>query len=396
MPFLKHVLELKPYVAQAPVERLQAELGVERIRKLASNEGAFGPVPAARTALFDLFDPDDLRRYPDSAAPELRAKLAALNGLAVENVVLGNGADELIRLAGMSVLQGGDNGIFPWPSFPSYVAACAATGAEARPVELKQDWRIDFDTLRAAVYPSTRIVYVCNPNNPTGLLSSREEIREFVGSLPDHVLCVLDEAYAEYAAGDDEPEGPQLIREGAQNLIVLRTFSKVYGLAGLRIGYAFGAPDVIAAIDRLRAIFNVGSMAQRAALASLDSQAEVWDRVEHVKTARTQIFKYLSLAGHKPLASRANFVFAEAAGGSGADIERRLLRLGVAVRELSGFGAPGAFRVTCGSDEENAFFGAAIDRLAQPGASSGGLRGASPETSPEVSRGGSPGASPGA
>jgi histidinol-phosphate aminotransferase len=363
VPFLPHVRELKPYVAQAPVERLQDELGVERIHKLASNEGAFGPVAAAREALFERFDPDDLRRYPDSAAPGLRAKLAALNGLQAGNVTLGNGADELIRLAAQSVLQSGDNGVFPWPSFPSYVQACAATGAEARPVDLIERWEIDFEALSAAIFPATRIVYLCNPNNPTGLLSPRERIREFITALPGHVLCVLDEAYAEYAAGDDEPEGPQLVREGAQNLLVLRTFSKVYGLAGLRIGYGLGSPDVIGAIERLRAIFNVNALAQRAALASLDAQAEVWDRVEHVRTARTQIFKYLSLAGHKPLASRANFVFAEAAGGSGADVEQRLLRLGVAVRELSGFGAPGAFRVTCGSDEENAFLGAALDRL---------------------------------
>lgn len=368
MPFKPYVNELKPYVAQAPVERLQDELGIATIHKLASNEGAFGPTPAARAALFESFDPDRLRRYPDSAAPELRQKIASLNGLDSENVVLGNGADELIRLTAQSVLETGDNGIFAWPSFPSYVAACAVTGAEARPVALRGDWQIDFEAMQAAVYPATRIVYLCNPNNPTGLLSSHELVREFIGALPPHVLCVLDEAYAEYAAGDDEPEGPQLIREGAENLIVLRTFSKVYGLAGLRIGYGLASPKVAAAIDRVRAIFNVNSLAQHAALAALEDQAEVWRRVDHAKEARGQIFKYLTLAGHKPLASRANFVFAEAAAGSGADIERRLLRLGVAVRELSGFGAPGAFRVTCGSDEENAFFGAAIDRLAETSA----------------------------
>lgn len=365
MPFKPHVHQLKPYVAQAPVERLQSELGIEKIHKLASNEGAFGPTPSARAALFDDFDPDELRRYPDSAAPELREKIGSLLGLGGENVVLGNGADELIRLAAMAVLEAGDNGIFPWPSFPTYVAACASTGAEARPINLTADWEIDFDAMRAAIYPSTRIVYICNPNNPTGKLAPRGAIREFIAGLPDHVLCVLDEAYAEFASGDDEPEGPQLIREGAANLLVLRTFSKVYGLAGLRIGYGLGSPEVVSAVDRMRSIFNVNALAQCAALAALSDQAEVWGRVDHVKEARTQIFKYLSLAGHKPIASRTNFVFAEAAGGSGADVEKRLLRLGVAVRELSGFGAPGAFRVTCGTDEENAFFGAAIDRLSE-------------------------------
>jgi histidinol-phosphate aminotransferase len=365
MPFKPYINQLRPYVAQPPVERLQEELGIEKIHKLASNEGAFGPTPAARRAVFSELDPDQLRRYPDSAAPELRSKLASLCGLSAENVVLGNGADELIRLAAATVLEAGDNGVLPWPSFPSYLSAIAVTGAEPRPVELTAGWELDFEAMASAIFPATRIVYLCNPNNPTGLLSPRESIRDFIASLPAHVLCVLDEAYAEYAAGDDEPEGPQLIREGAENLLVLRTFSKVYGLAGLRVGYGLASPRVAAAIERVRAIFNVNAVAQVAALASLDGQAEVWRRVDHVKQARTQLFKYLSLAGHKPLASRANFVFAEAAAGSGADVERRLLRLGVAVRELSGFGAPGAFRVTCGSDEENAFFGAAIDRLSQ-------------------------------
>lgn len=365
MPFKPHVQALKPFVAQAPVERLQEELGIGTIHKLASNEGAFGPTSSAARAIFEDYDPRDLRRYPDSTAPELRAKIAALNGLSAEDVVLGNGADELIRLAAMTVLGPGDNGVFQWPSFPTYVAAIATTGAEPRAVNLTEDWEVDFEAISAAIYPSTRIVFLCNPNNPTGRLAPRESVRDFIGSLPDHVLCVLDEAYAEFASGDDEPEGPQLIREGFPRLLVLRTFSKVYGLAGLRIGYGLASPDVAQAVDKVRSIFNINSLAQRAALAALDDQAEVWERVDHAREARTQIFKYLSLAGHKPVASRTNFVFAEAAAGSGLDVEKRLMRLGVAVRELSGFGAPGAFRVTVGSDEENAFFGAAIDRLGQ-------------------------------
>lgn len=363
MPFRPHVKDLKPYVAQPPVERLKDELGLDHIFKLASNEGAFGPTPAARAALSAL-DHDELRRYPDSSAPELRAAIAAGHGLAAENVVLGNGADELIRLAGMAVLENGDNGVFPWPSFPTYVAACASTGAEARSVALTADWRVDFDALKDAIFPSTRIVYIANPNNPTGLLAPRADLRAFVDGLPGHVLCVLDEAYAEYAEGDDQPEGAQLVREGMPNVVVLRTFSKIHGLAGLRIGYGLAAPEAAGAIDRMRSIFNVNSIAQAAALASLGEGDEIARRAAHVKGARTQIFKWLALAGHRPLASRANFVFAEAAGGSGRDVEQDLLRLGVAVRALDGFGAPTAFRVTCGTDEENQYFAAALDRLA--------------------------------
>jgi histidinol-phosphate aminotransferase len=362
VPFKNYVQDIKPYVAQAPVERLQAELGLDKIYKLASNEGAFGPVDAARAVL--AADPDAMRRYPDSAMPELRAAIGARYALEASQVALGNGADELIRLIAMSVLESGDNAVFPWPSFPTYVSAVAAMGAEPRTVPLNADWSIDFDALFSAVYPATRLVYIANPNNPTGLLAPHVALRNFIDQLPPNVLCVLDEAYAEYAEGDDEPEGVQMVREGAENLVVLRTFSKVYGLAGLRIGYALGSADAISAIDKMRSIFNVNAMAQAAALASLPEEAEIARRVAQVKGARTQIFKWLALAGHKPLASRANFVFAEAAEGDGAVVEKRLLRLGVAVRELSGFGAPGAFRVTCGNDEENLYFAAAIDRLA--------------------------------
>lgn len=362
MPFKSFIKELRPYVAQAPVERLQSELGIDRIYKLASNEGAFGPVPAALEAL--SADLEELRRYPDSAAPDLKERIAALNGVGSDQVTLGNGADELIRHAALAVLEKGDNGIFPWPSFPTYVAACATAGAEPRPINLDENWHVDFDALEAAIFPTTRIVYIANPNNPTGLLAPRARLRSFVENLPPHVLCVLDEAYAEYADGDEEPEGMQLIRNGVPNLLVLRTFSKVYGLAGLRVGYGVGSSEVAQAVDRMRSIFNVNSQAQSAALASLDAGPEISRRVKHVHEARTRIFQWLALAGHKPLPSRANFVFAEAQGGSGADVEQRLLRLGVAVRALDGFGAPGAFRVTCGNDIENEYFAAAIDRMA--------------------------------
>lgn len=366
MPFLPHIKELKPYVAQAPVERLREELGLDHIHKLASNEGAFGPLPAVRRLILGA-DPDGLRRYPDSSAPELREAIASRYALKPENVALGDGADELIRLAALTVLENGDNGVFPWPSFPTYVAACATTGAEARPVPLAADRSVDLDALKAAIIPTTRIVYIANPNNPTGLLVPRADLRAFVEGLPAHVLCVLDEAYAEYAEGDDQPEGPQLVRDGTPNVIVLRTFSKIYGLAGLRIGYALAAAEAAAAIDRVRSIFNVNSIAQAAALTSLTEPGaddEIARRAAHVKGARMQIFKWLALAGHRPLPSRANFVFAEAQGGSGAEVERKLLQLGVAVRALDGFGAPEAFRVTCGDDAENQYFAAAVDRLA--------------------------------
>jgi histidinol-phosphate aminotransferase len=205
------------------MRELQAELGLQRIVKLASNEGAFGPLPAA-VAAFEA-SVGELNRYPDGGGLRLRETLAERHDLSLGQVVLGNGADELIRLCAVATLDAGDAAAFPWPSFPSYVAAAACSGAE--PVQVPLAGRaFDLDALLAAVRAArTKLIYLANPNNPTGRLLDPRDLRRFLAELPAGVLCVLDEAYAEYA--DPEPEGPQLLREGAARLCVLRKFSKV-------------------------------------------------------------------------------------------------------------------------------------------------------------------------
>ena len=279
MPLREALTQVQPYRPQRPMRELQAELGLERIVKLASNEGAFGPLPSA-VAAFEA-SVGELNRYPDGGGLKLREALAERHGVPVEQVVLGNGADELIRLCAVATLDGGDRAAFPWPSFASYVAAAACSGAEGDRVPLR-DRALDLDALlESARQPRTKLVYVANPNNPTGTLLDRAELRRFLGELPGGVLCVLDEAYAEYA--DEEPEGPALIREGAQPLCVLRTFSKVYGLAALRIGYALASPDVADALDRVRPVFNVNQPAQEAALASMNEREAVGLRVQHAR-----------------------------------------------------------------------------------------------------------------
>ncbi len=206
------------------------------------------------------------------------------------------------------------------------------------------------------------MVYLANPNNPTGTLLDRAELRAFLDALPPDVLCVLDEAYAEYA--DPEPGGPALLRDGLEPLCVLRTFSKVYGLAALRIGYALASPAVADALDRVRPVFNVNQPAQEAALASLHERDAVALRVEHARRARDFLFDALAVAGLEPLRSQANFVYADVPDGDGERLAHALLREGFVVRALTGFGAPGAIRVTCGTDEENQAFGEALRSLA--------------------------------
>jgi histidinol-phosphate aminotransferase len=351
VPLREALLRVQPYRPQRPMRELQRELGLERIVKLASNEGAFGPLPAA-VAAFEAAA-GELNRYPDAGGLRLREQLADLHGVAVEQVVLGNGADELIRLCAVATLDAGDVAAFPWPSFPSYVSAAACSGAEAVQVPVG-----DLDALRDA---GARLVYVANPNNPTGTLLDRVAVRDLLASLPDGVLCVLDEAYADYA--DPPPEGPALLREGFGPLCVLRTFSKVYGLAALRIGYALASPEVADALDRVRPVFNVNQPAQEAALASLHERDAVGVRVQHARDARGFLHDAMAAAGLEPLASQANFVYADVPGGDGEGLALALLREGFIVRALTGFGAPGAIRVTVGTNEENEDFAAALTRV---------------------------------
>jgi histidinol-phosphate aminotransferase len=358
VPLRTALAQVQPYRPQRPMAELQRELGLERIVKLASNEGAFGPLPSAVAAFEGAVA--ELNRYPDGGGVRLREALAERYGVPAEQVVLGNGADELIRLGAVATLDAGDAAVFPWPSFPSYVAAAACCGARAEQVPLARRG-FDLDAVLEACSRGAKLVYLANPNNPTGTLLEGPEVRRFLDDLPDGVLCVLDEAYAEYA--DLGPEGVALLREGRTGLCVLRTFSKVYGLAALRIGYALASPEVADALDRVRPVFNVNQPAQEAALASLRDREPVEMRVEHARKARRFLEDALGEAGLDPLPSQANFVYADVPGGDGEGLAQALLREGVIVRALSGFGAPGAIRVTAGTDEENRMFAEALGRV---------------------------------
>jgi histidinol-phosphate aminotransferase len=259
----------------------------------------------------------------------------------------------------LATLDPGDRGVYPWPSFQSYPTTVAAAAGEPMPVALRER-AFDLDALLAAC-DGAKVVYLANPNNPTGTLVSRDEIRRFVAELPPRVLCVLDEAYAEYA--EDEPAGVELVREGLDRVCVLRTFSKVYGLAALRVGYAIASPQIADALNRVRPLFNVNQPAQEAALASLHETEAVRRRIRHTRAARDDLHDVLAGAGLDPIRSHANFVYADVPGGDGDGLADRLLHAGFIVRALRGFGAPGAIRVTVGTDEEMRLFAEALPRL---------------------------------
>ena len=332
--------------------------------KLASNEGAFGPLPAA-VAAFEAAAAE-LNRYPDGGAAALREALAERHGLPPEQVVLGNGADELIRLCAVAALDAGDAAVFPWPSFPELRggrARCTAPSAVQVPL---RSGRFDLDARARGLHtpaPGGGACGSCSwPTRTTrpARCSSRAEVRGFLDALPDRVLCVLDEAYAEYA--DAEPEGPALVREGHGRLCVLRTFSKVYGLAALRVGYALASPEVADALDRVRPIFNVNQPAQEAALASLGERDAVAERVAHAVRARARLARGARRRRARPDALAGQLRLRGRAGGrrrrrAGRPAARGGLHRARAARAS---GRPGAIRVTCGTDEENAAFAAAL------------------------------------
>jgi histidinol-phosphate aminotransferase len=358
--FKPAVRDLVPYEPGKPVEEVQRELGLERVVKLASNEGPFGPFPAALEAI--RRSAAELNRYPDGGAYALRAALAERHDLRFEEVAVGAGSDGIVDCLSQAVLDPGDEIVCGWPSFPSYVLDARKLGAVPRTIPLRDD-RYDLEAMLDAVDPHTKIVYVCHPNNPTGTMNSRAELDAYFERVPDHVLTVLDQAYFEYIEEPDYPNGVEEYVKPGRRVVVLRTFSKIYGLAGLRVGYGLAPAAVVTAIGKVRRAFDITTPAQAAALASLDDQAELDRRRRANGQARPQLERILREHGFEPAAPAVgNFLYADV-GEDSRPLFEQLLREGAIVRPTHGFGGPNAIRVTVGTAEENEFFGEALARV---------------------------------
>jgi histidinol-phosphate aminotransferase len=358
--FKPAVRDIVPYEPGKPVEEVQRELGLERVVKLASNEGPFGPFPAALDALARGLS--ELNRYPDGGCYRLRAALAERHDVRFEEVALGAGADGVIDCLAQVALDPGDEIVVGWPSFPSPVIDALKLGAVARQIPLR-DGRYDLDAMLDVVGSRTKLMYVCHPNNPTSTSNTRAELDGFFGRVPDHVLTVLDQAYFEYVDDPDYPDGVETYLKQGARVIALRTFSKIYGLAGLRVGYGVGPPEVATAIGKVRRAFDVNQQAQDAALASIDDTQEIERRRRANADQRPRVEKALREHGFEPAGPAVgNFVFAEV-GEDSRPLFELLLREGVIVRPTHGFGAPGAIRVTVGTAEENAIFAEALGRV---------------------------------
>jgi histidinol-phosphate aminotransferase len=358
-PFRQAIADLVPYEPGKPVEEVQRELGLERVVKLASNEGPFPPFPAALEAIERTAR--DLNRYPDGGVWALRSAIADRHGVALEAVVVGAGADGVIDLLSQATLDPGDEIVCGWPSFPSYVLDAAKLGAVSRKVPLR-DHTYDLDAMLAAIGPRTKLVYVCHPNNPTGTANGRDELAAFLDRVPAHVLVVLDQAYYEYIDDPDYADGIEEHFKQRERVVVLRTFSKIYGLAGLRVGYGIAPPDVVVATSKVRRAFDVAATAQAAALASIANDDEIARRRDQNATGRAVLEATLRDHGLEPAGpALGNFVYAEV--GDGRALFEQLLQQGVIVRPLTGFGAPSAIRVSVGTPEENAIFADALGHV---------------------------------
>ena len=352
---LSYVRGISPYVPGKPITELAREMGlpVEQIVKLASNENPLGMSPKARVAVEKAVS--GLERYPDQF--ELIAKLAERLGVAQNQIVLGNGSNDVLDLAARVFLAPGRSSVFSQHAFAVYPLATLSTGAECIVAPAKH-YGHDLDALRAAIRPDTRVVWIANPNNPTGNFLPYDAVRAFLSAVPADVAVVLDEAYNEYLPPAERVDTAGWIKD-FPNLIITRTFSKIYGLAGLRVGYAVASPEVADLLNRVRQPFNVNNLAIAAASAALDDHLFVAESYELNRRGMEQIIAGLKRLGLEHIPSHGNFV--TFAVQDGAAVNKKLLQQGVIVRPIGGYGLPNHLRVTIGRDSENARFLAALE-----------------------------------
>lgn len=353
---LPYVRKISPYIPGKPITELAREMGlpVEKIVKLASNENPLGMSPKARAAVEKAIP--GLERYPDQF--ELVAALAERLGVARNQVVLGNGSNDVLDLAARAFLASGRSSVFSQHAFAVYPLATMSTGAECIVAPAKH-YGHDLQAMRAAIRPDTRIVWIANPNNPTGNFLPYPEVRAFIASVPADVVVVLDEAYNEYLPPAERADTVAWIAD-FPNLIVMRTFSKIYGLAGLRVGYAVAAAEVADLLNRVRQPFNLNNLAITAAHAALDDHLFVAESYELNRRGMEQIVAGLKRLGLEHIPSHGNFV--TFAVGDGAAVNQKLLQQGVIVRPIGGYGLPNHLRVTIGLETENRRFLEALEQ----------------------------------
>jgi histidinol-phosphate aminotransferase len=352
-----HIRAIAPYQPGKPIAELARELGLDEtgIVKLASNENPLGPNPRVIAAIEAAMA--ELTRYPDGNGYQLKQAIARRHGVAMSQIVLGNGSNDVLELAARALLVPGTSAIYSQHAFAVYPLATQATGATRIEVPARA-WGHDLAAMRAALRADTRIVYIANPNNPTGTFVTGDELRAFIAAVPRDVLVVLDEAYTEYLPEALRYDSPRWLAE-FPHLAIVRTLSKAYGLAGLRVGFALAAPEVAELMNRVRQPFNVNSLALAAAAVAIEDEDFVRESAALNERGLRQLVRGLEALGIEFIASVANFVSFRA--GDAAALDRGLLERGVIVRPIAGYGMPQWLRVSVGTEVENARF---LDALA--------------------------------
>jgi histidinol-phosphate aminotransferase len=343
----EHIRTLIPYEPGKPIEEVEREYGIANSVKLASNENPLGPSPKALAALRGRLD--QLNLYPDGDCFYLKQGLAQKLGVAPESLIFGNGSNEIIELAARTFLRPGDEAVMAEQAFVVYQLIVQALGARSCAVPLK-NFTHDLAALAAAVSPRTRMIFLANPNNPTGTIYRRDDWERFLERISPDALLIVDEAYFEYVRDGEYPDSLRYHSQG-RAMLTLRTFSKLYGLAGLRIGYGIGAPELIALMQRVRQPFNVNAPAQWAALAALDDMEHVERSLEANRRGIEYLEKEFSQLGLEFVPSQANFILVRV--GRGQEVFQQLLKLGVIVRPTGGYRFPEHVRVTVGTMDEN-------------------------------------------
>jgi histidinol-phosphate aminotransferase len=349
----QNILNVKNYVPGKPIEEVQRELGLKDVIKLASNENCLGPSPKAVKAVKDNLK--NINRYPDASGFYLKKKLASLLGVKQENLVLGNGSDEIICMAIRTFISPADEVVIAKPTFLIYEIASQVQDASIVSVPLTKDYKYDLKAMKEAITQRTSMVFIANPDNPSGTYVTKKELDGFFKGLPEDVIVFLDEAYFEFAreAFSDYPDGTDYLDR--PNVIVARSFSKAYGLAGLRIGYGISNAETIRYMERVREPFNINILAQAAGLAAIQDRAFLRKTLKHVTQERKFLYGAFEKMGLKHLKSASNFVIVDV-GRDCKEVFTALLKRGVIVRDMKAWGFDTFIRVTIGTRKENERF----------------------------------------
>ncbi len=353
-----YILSIRPYVPGKPIEELEREYGVSDSIKIASNENPLGPSPRAVQAIWDAIK--NLHRYPDSRGYELIDKISRKLEVLPTNIVLGNGSDEIIGMVTRALLQPGDEAILPQPSFLMYEILVRSSGAQPVFVPLKSLY-IDLEMIKANMTPKTKMVFICNPNNPTGTVISKSQFHRFIESIPQEVVVVVDEAYIEFVRDQNCLKSIDYLNSD-KPVVTLRTFSKIYGLAGLRIGYGIMPEEISGLLNRIRQPFNASTLAQVGACAALEDEAFFSETIRVIHEGLEFLYHSLDRLGIKYFTTQANFFLIDVKQNAD-DIFERMLKEGVIIRSMVSYGYPEFIRINVGLPEENIRFIKALEKV---------------------------------